>query len=220
MSTSALAALEAERARIARDLHDGPIQSLTAATLSLEAVRRLLDSGRVVEAAAAVAEVQVGLAHDAEEIRRVMSGLRPPPLAERGLARALRELGARLERDRGLPVLVEAPEIEGLAPEIQTVVYRVVQEALTNAAKHARASGALVRVTRRRGSLAVEVADDGTGFDPARPRRSATGHGVGLGSMRERAELLRGTLTLWSRPGSGTRIRLRLPLQPALADAS
>jgi two-component system sensor histidine kinase UhpB len=116
--------------------------------------------------------------------------------------------------------VADSDHVEELPSEIETLVYRVVQEALTNAAKHANASRAVVRLVRRRGTLEVEVADDGKGFDPANPRRRGPGQGVGLGSMRERAALGHGTLTIWSRPGSGTRVRLRLPLRPALADAS
>src|SRR6266508_4712332 len=129
------AAIEAERNRIARDLHDGPIQGVTGATLSLSAVQLMLGSGDGVGAGEMLTKVQDELGEEADKLRRVMSDLRPPVLEERGLVPAVRELCQRFERERGLTVWVNAGPYVDVPPDVETLAYRVVQEALSNVAK-------------------------------------------------------------------------------------
>lgn len=204
-------AIEAERNRIARDLHDGPIQGVSAAALSLEAAKLMLESGDVAGSRDLLRTVAVELSDEAVNLRRVMSDLRPPLLEQRGLIPAVRELCARAERELGRPVVVQAETSSGVPGDLETLAYRVVQEALTNIAKHAFANSVTVRIEASVGTLNVEIADDGYGFDPADARDFLASGRVGLASMRERAELAGGTFTVKSVKGAGTVVRATLP---------
>ncbi len=207
------AAIEAERNRIARDLHDGPIQGVTGATLSLEAVRLMVESRDHEGAAEMLKKVREELGEEADNLRRVLSDLRPPVLEERGLVPALRELCQRFERERAIAVWMQTGPYVEVPTDIETLAYRVVQEALSNVAKHAQASQVTVHVETDLGALKVEVEDDGAGFDPLEARHFLRMGKVGLASMRERAELGGGTLVVQSRPGTGTIITAMLPFE-------
>jgi PAS domain S-box-containing protein len=204
-------AIEAERNRIARDLHDGPIQGVTGATLSLEAVRLMMSSGSTADALDMLTKIQMELGEEADSLRRVMSDLRPPVLEERGLVPAVRELCQRFEQERGISVWITAGPYVQVPAEVETLAYRVVQEALSNVAKHAKATQASVTVETGLGSLKVEITDDGCGFDPLEARNFLRVGKVGLASMRERSELGGGTLTVRSHPGAGTTVSAMLP---------
>jgi PAS domain S-box-containing protein len=205
------AAIEAERNRIARDLHDGPIQGISATTLSLEAIKLMMESGRSELALDTLRKVCVELGEEAMNLRRVMSDLRPPVLEERGLIPAVRELCDRWHAETDVPVEVIADSHADVASDLETLAYRVVQEALSNVKKHARASLVTVRIEALAGTLRVEIRDDGVGFDAEMAREFLKSGRVGLASMRERAELAGGTLTMKSSPGSGTSIMATLP---------
>jgi PAS domain S-box-containing protein len=206
------AAIESERNRIARDLHDGPVQGVSAASLSLEAVLLMLAAGDLGEGTEVLAKVRRELSEEADNLRRLMSGLRPPLLEERGLIPALRETLDRYGRDNQVrtefagQVNVEIPQ------DLETLAYRVVQEALSNATKHAQASGVNVSVEAVGGQLRVEIADDGVGFDAGKAREYLQSGRVGLASMRERVELANGTFMVHSTPGRGTTVLATLPL--------
>jgi PAS domain S-box-containing protein len=204
-------AIESERNRIARDLHDGPIQGVTGATLSLEAVRLMMSSGSMADALDMLRKIQTELGEEADNLRRVMSDLRPPVLEERGLVPAVRELCQRFERERGMGVRITAGPYVQVPAEVETLAYRVVQEALSNVAKHAKASQVSVSVETGLGTLKVEITDDGCGFDPLEARNFLRMGKVGLASMRERSELGGGTLAVRSRPGAGTTVSAMLP---------
>jgi two-component system, NarL family, sensor histidine kinase UhpB len=189
----ALAVQENERRRIARELHDEVGQALTAAMLRLDR--------------ADAAEAKEGLREALVEVRQIAGRLRPEALDDLGLRNALRGLVASVARDARLDV---TPDIEGdlssLTPEQELVVYRVAQEALTNALRHAE-PGALRFTLRRDGSdVVLVVEDDGRGFDPR-----VVPSGSGIRGMRERALLVRGRLDVDSAPGGGTVVRLRMP---------
>jgi signal transduction histidine kinase len=213
------AAIESERNRIARDLHDGPIQGISAAGLSLEAIRLMLDSGDLEGGARMLQVVCAELSEEAMNLRRIMKDLRPPILEERGLAPAVRELCARVQREMSIPVRVSAGPIISIPTDVETLAYRIVQEALSNVAKHAEASSIVVRIEASSGTLEVEVTDDGRGFDPAQIREFLAGGRVGLASMRERSELAGGTLSVRSGFRAGTTVRATLPFE-VLAAAS
>ena len=207
------AAIEAERNRIARDLHDGPVQGVSAASLSLEAVLLMLKAGEVQAGIEILSKVRRELSEEADNLRRLMAGLRPPLLEERGLLPALRETLDKWGRDNGVAtefVSVGAAEIPS---DLETLAYRVVQEALSNAAKHARASHVTLTVEIAGGQLRVEVQDDGTGFDASRAREYLQMGRVGLASMRERVELANGTFMVHSTPGRGTTVMAAFPLE-------
>jgi len=200
--SAALAAQEEERARVARDLHDEVNQSLTGLLLRLEAAREAAPPELEPEIAATKA-----LANQAmRELLDLARRLRPTALDDLGLAAAIAGLVERL----GAGEIEAGIEIEGdfsdLGDDAQLVVYRVAQEALANAARHSGA--AHVGVTLRHGPEEVEltVIDDGRGF-----AFDAADRGLGIGGMRDRALLVDGELTLESRPGAGTTVRLTIP---------
>jgi PAS domain S-box-containing protein len=207
------AAIEVERNRIARDLHDGPVQGISAAALSVEAVRLMVEQGDFPRAADTLKILSSELSREAIGLRQVMSDLRPPVLEQRGLIPAVRDLCARRERDLGVPVKVAAASGSELPNDLETLAYRVVQEALTNVGKHSGASHVWVRIQASSGTLRVEVEDDGKGFEAERSRDFLHAGKVGLASMRERAELAGGTFTIRSSPGTGATVVASLPYE-------
>jgi len=204
----ASAAVVAERNRLARELHDSATQSLYAVTLYADAATRLLSSGQVEPAAENLHKLR-GTAKEAlGEMRMLIFELRPPILAEQGLAAAL---GARLEAVEGRAGLQTELHAEGegrLPADVEEGLYRIAVEALNNALRHARARCISVSLRFGHEATSLEVADDGIGFDPAAIRRSG---GQGLQGMAERAEQLGGTLTVDSTPGTGARVRVVVP---------
>src|SRR6185437_3028534 len=148
----------------------GPFQGISAASLSLEAIKMMLSAGDSEQAADMLNRVRVELSDEAESLRRLMSNLRPPLLDERGLIPAVRELALRAETDLGIVVTVDGGGDQAVPEEVEVLAYRVVQEALTNVGKHANASTVEVRIRCAGGILDVEVGDDGLGFDPSRAR--------------------------------------------------
>jgi PAS domain S-box-containing protein len=212
-------AIEAERNRIARDLHDGPIQGVSATTLSLEALRLMLESGDRDRALDLLRKVSEELSEEAMNLRRIMSDLRPPVLEQRGLIPAARELCDRWHDELGIEITVLADAHTEIPSDVETLAYRVVQEALSNVKKHADATEVVVRLEASAGTLRVEVRDDGVGFDPEEAREFLRSGRVGLASMRERAELAGGTLTVKSSRGGGTTIMAALPFDVLAAKA-
>jgi PAS domain S-box-containing protein len=206
------AAIESERNRIARDLHDGPVQGVSAASLSLEAVLLMLKAGEMGEGFEVLAKVRRELSEEADNLRRLMSGLRPPLLEERGLVPALRETLDRYGRDNGVRTEFRGKASSEIPRDLETLAYRIVQEALSNSAKHASATSVSVSVDTGGGQLRVEISDDGVGFDSGKAREFLQSGRVGLASMRERVELANGTFMVHSAPGRGTTVLASLPL--------
>ncbi|WP_217913481.1 GAF domain-containing sensor histidine kinase [Miltoncostaea marina] len=191
-------AQERERARIARELHDESGQVLTALALHLRALEADVVSDEI---RARIAEMRRSLASASAGLRELATRLRPSAVEEHGLADAVEELAAQLRRG-GLAVDVDARGApEGLPVEVQTVVFRVVQESLTNIARHSGAEHASVVLAARRGRLRLVVEDDGRGFDPGAPTER-----LGIAGIRERVELLGGDLRIESTPGAGTAV--------------
>ena len=184
---------------------------MSAAALSLEAVRLMLTSGDGARATETLETICKELSQEAMNLRQIMSDLRPPVLEQRGLVPAVRELAARVSRELGAPVGVHGGHDVDLPPDVETLAYRVVQEALSNVVKHARASSVEVHIESSTGSLRVEVVDDGRGFDPADARTFLEEGKVGLASMRERSELAGGTFTIRSVRRKGTTVMALLP---------
>jgi len=202
-ATAVQQAQEAERARLARDLHDEANQALTGVLLRLEATMHRAPPALHDE----LRETQEVATQAMGELLRLARELRPAALDDLGLDAALRTKVDEFSRRCGLPTELELAlgSLDALGPDEQLVVYRVVQEGLSNAARHARASAVSVRLTRDGAATVVRIADDGSGFDPACP---ATG--LGLTGMRERAALAAGSLAVDSAPGRGTTVELRL----------
>jgi signal transduction histidine kinase len=201
------AALE-ERQRLARELHDSATQSLYSARLYAEAALRQLAGGDNTTAAEYVREVKDATRDALAEMRLLIHELRPPVLAEQGLAAALRlRLGA-VEGRAGLATeLVAEPGPVRLPDALEQDLYRVAQEALNNALKHGKPGRIAVRLRQMEHRVSLEIADDGAGFDPA---MGADG-GLGLRGMRERVARCGGSLDIESAPGKGTRVRVEVP---------
>jgi signal transduction histidine kinase len=206
-----VATREEERRRIRRDLHDGLGPALSSAMLKLGVARRLLPFDSPADDL--IVEVRNDLRATVADVRRLVYDLRPPALDQLGLVLAIRNYAERCapDADAGMRVTVEAPEhLPPLPAAVEVAAYNIAREALTNAARHARARTCHVRLALERApersELRLEIADDGVGL-PA-------GHrvGVGLSSMRERAEELGGTCIIQSPPEGGTRVLAHLPI--------
>jgi signal transduction histidine kinase len=198
-----VSAREEERRRIHRDLHDGLGPTLAGVALRLGAARRLLASDPAA-ADATLAELARLLEQTTTDVRRLVHGLRPPTLDELGLADAVRTQAERLFGD--VVVTVESTDLGQLPAAVETAAFRIIEEALTNVARHAHARTCLVRLERN-GGLDIDVIDDGLGIPAGAPS------GLGISSMRQRAAELRGTLHITPTPGGGTALRARLPLE-------
>jgi signal transduction histidine kinase len=202
---------EQERTRIAAELHDGPIQRLTPIGYPHEEASLTPGRGDDRRARTLMAAVQRGLRGEVDQLRGLMATLRPPVLDERGLTLALADELDSFERRTGIACTLKSEHDTRLEPEIETVLYRVVQEALTNVAKHARARKVSVSLGADDDRVDMQVQDDGVGFD-AEEASGMVGNGhFGLAGMRERVELAAGTYHLRSTPGSGTLIHVRVP---------
>ena len=164
------AAIEQERNRIARDLHDGPVQGVSAASLSLEAALLMIKAGDVERGTDVLVKIREELAGEADALRRLMAGLRPPVLEERGLIPALRETLSRFGTDTGVVTSFEGELKRAVPRDVETLAYRLVQEALTNVGKHAEATTVTVLVTADGGQVRIEIEDDGLGFETNRSR--------------------------------------------------
>ncbi len=202
-------AQEEERKRIARELHDETCQ--TVSTLSVAADAALArppvpDRARLLEMKALADRALA-------EVHRVIYDLRPSVLDDLGLAAAVRWYAERSLPPVGISFRCEIEGLDERLPvEIETAVFRVVQEALTNVVRHARAETVLIQMAREGAQLAIEVEDDGRGFDPASVATpESSGRGLGLLGIRERVELLGGHVTIDSAPGKGTRLAVTVP---------
>ncbi len=224
-------ARERERTRWAREIHDETIQGLGALRLQLAHAR---DIDEQTAMSAAVETVLEGLGDEIDGLRHLITELRPAALDDLGLAAALQALARRAQAIDGLEVQTEIdlgsesdpPDSESdhpgserdqrrLDPELESTIYRVVQEALTNVSRHAQATQATIRIVERNGMIHASVTDDGQGLpeaDRLGPRGDGLEGGFGMSGMRERAELVEGELELVPAPGKGTVMRLTVPL--------
>jgi signal transduction histidine kinase len=226
-------ARERERTRWAREIHDESIQDIGALRLKLANARDIDDGQTLREAVDAVLE---GLGAEIDGLRHLITELRPAALDDLGLAAALEALARRAQAIDGLEVTTEidlGPPQAGematigadqgaqangsrrLDPELESTIYRIVQEALTNVSRHAQATKAVVSVREHDGVIRASVTDDGRGLPEASrlgPRGDGLEGGFGMSGMRERAELVGGELELMPAPGKGTTMRLTVPL--------
>jgi signal transduction histidine kinase len=207
-----IAAQELERRRLARELHDETGQALTSILLGLKAIRAADNDEAAQQAEADLRELVVQALQD---VRSLAVELRPSALDDFGLVPALERLAETFAERTGIRATVAAMLGEArLPPETETVVYRLVQEALTNVVKHAAASEVGIVLTMRDGGVSAVIEDDGEGFAESDVRSDA----LGLLGMRERLALLGGTLAVESTPGEGTAVIAYLPLIEARAE--
>ncbi|QYJ15654.1 hypothetical protein Rxycam_01480 [Rubrobacter xylanophilus DSM 9941] len=207
---STLLGASEERNRLAREIHDTIAQGLAATALRLETAEALLEAGSPAEAKKEISRALALTRTNLEEARRSVLDLRAAPLEGRSLVGALALLAESQERESGIPVRFRTVNgARPLPPRVETGLYRICQEALNNAARHAEASRIEVLLTLTPGEARLRVEDDGRGFDPS-PASSGQ-HGI-LG-MRERARLLGGWLEISKVPVGGTRVEATVPLE-------
>jgi len=199
---------EKERERWARELHDDTLQNLAAIRISLATALQSTGERREARIESAAEEAMAQLAAQINELNRLINDLRPAALERLGLAGALRALADESSARGGIEVEATIEIGEEPGRDEERLVYRLVQEALTNAVKHASASHVTLNVQEGDGEIQIAVRDDGEGFDQSAPTA-----GRGLTGMRERIELLGGEIEVSSKPGEGTAISARVPLQ-------
>jgi two-component system sensor histidine kinase UhpB len=201
---TALAAQEAERLRVARELHDEIGQTLTAITIQAE---RAAESDPTT-AASALNRVAEAIRESLDEVRRIARELRPEALDDLGLVNALIALSNRINVQDG-PIVERRLQstLPPLSPDVELVIYRIAQESLTNAVRHSGAGHATMSLEADAETLALRVSDDGTGMPPRLPDDTS-----GIAGMRERALLVGGRLSITSRPDEGTEVELLIPV--------
>jgi len=210
-----LEASQQERIRLAADLHDGPVQELTALSYGLERVDRRIQRQGPDSAVELLAEQKQHLTEVTRTLRNLLGELRPPAIDEHGLAGALKLHGDAFAKQAKTSIDIYAQVDHRPAPEVETIVYRITQEALTNVAKHAQADHVWIRLTAGENAVDLTIRDDGVGFDTAQAARLLNDGHFGLAGMRERVELGGGSLDLDSNPGNGTTIHVALPARYA-----
>ena len=200
---------EQERIRIAGEIHDGVMQEMLAATMMLGTAKRRIPAES--DATATIDKVQQKLIQAGMDLRQLSHDLHPPLLQEAGLPRAVQSYCEQFSATSGIAVSCDADDgVETLSRGAALALFRILQEALGNAAKHGAARRIVVRLKRLDAAVSLTVADDGVGFDAGRLRN---GGGLGLVMMRERATQLNGTFEFESAPGRGTTIRVALPFR-------
>jgi signal transduction histidine kinase len=206
-------AAERERGRLAAALHDDSLQHLAALTVRLGQARLRLAAGDVDSVTELLSRCEADLAGQLANLRRLVAGLRPPVLDDRGLAEALEELLAGVRRDTGAEVSLQVQLAGRLPREVETVLYRVAQEAVDNVVRHAGAGHVTAWLQDDRpDGLGLRISDDGKGFDLRDIGDHVREGRFGLVGMRQRVEMLGGTWRVRSEPGRGTAITVRLPL--------
>lgn len=211
ISKGVLRVQEAECGRIARDLHDGVGQALTAIKIELELAEQDAHRGALAERLADVREL---VERTLQDVRALAHALRPSMLDDLGLIPTLRGLARTFQKRTGLDVRVDLEETdERFDPDVETLVYRVAQEALTNAAKYADASRVQLTLDHEPSQLNLRVADDGRGFDAAAVLSATVDErGFGLRGMRDRVHLFGGRFQVTSSAGRGTTVQVELPI--------
>lgn len=220
-SARVLEAQEEERKRIARELHDETSQALTTIVINLELLDRFLPPG-----AQAIRDrlnsVRDLVLNTLEETRRLIHDLRPTILDDLGLVPAIRWYAKSKLESQGIKVTYQLAEegCEAVAPEVRTALFRITQEAVTNILRHAKAKNVRIGLCREGDEVRLYIEDDGQGFDETElARLDPRERGMGLFGMQERASLLGGEVRIQSRPGSGTRVLVKIPLARGTGDA-
>jgi two-component system, NarL family, sensor histidine kinase DevS len=202
-----VAAQELERKRLARELHDETAQALTSILLGLKPLEQDASSS---EERAAVASLRELVVSTLQDVRRLAVELRPSALDDFGLGTAVERLAETFREQTGMRVDLETQLGDGRLPsEVETALYRIVQEALANVVKHAGAARVSILLTNKNASVAAVIEDDGAGFDPSRVGDDV----LGLVGMRERVGLVGGDLRIESSEGAGTTIVAEVPLR-------
>lgn len=209
MSSRILTAHEEERKRIARELHDDTAQAITSILVRLRLLEHSAEREEVLKNVEELRELTAGAL---DSVRRMAMDLRPASLDDLGLVPALQSYAEKFSQTTPVAVSVEAEGLGRRLPrDVELVLYRVFQEALTNVSRHASANTALVQLTRGRNEVTLVIEDDGDGFDPE-DLSPTQGTGLGLFGMRERLTLVGGVVEVESEKGKGTKIVARVPV--------
>lgn len=210
--SGALKASEEERQRISRELHDDTAQQLAALMLRLRVLER---AGQKSEWQAGIETIRDGLAGCADGVRRIARGLKPPELESMGLVEAIRSHVRAVEEDSNVTLVVDAEPVDALlSQDAKLVLYRIMQEAISNALRHAGASRVRVRLFKHGSRIQAEIQDDGVGLRLESLDRRGN-RGLGLIGMQERAAILGGLVDIVGRPGEGTRVTVVIPSELA-----
>ncbi len=208
--------IEAEssaRAKLARDLHDGPTQSIAALAMRLDFIRLLLDRDEA-QAKMELEQAREAVMRVGKELRGLLFTLRPLTLESQGLSAALKQYGERLRENDNISIQVQPGSFGNeLDPNVAGTVFSVIEEAVNNARKHARGAPIQIQVQQQGNALLATISDQGPGFDVNAVSGNYSARGsLGMVNMHDRARLVDGTLAVESTPGRGTRITLRVPL--------
>jgi signal transduction histidine kinase len=213
-----LAAQEEERTRLARELHDSIGQSLTAIIMTAGAVENSLPPG-FFDTKKKLTNLRGIAAQALQDLRNLIYDLRPEALGSLGLVPALRSQVEKNLESAGVQVQLKAVGVnDGLPAELEIAIFRVVQEAITNIARHARATEANILLTKKTDRLVVRIQDNGVGFDPGQII-NGDAQAWGLRGMQERITLLGGEVYIGSKPGNGTLILAEVPMMCNLGDS-
>jgi len=212
MGLKVIQAQEEERKRVAREIHDGPAQSMANVVLRSEIVEKMLKNERVLEAQMELHELKEMVRMSLADVRRIIFDLRPMALDDLGLVPTLqkyiRTCEERMETSIDLVVFGVEPTLRS---SVKAAIFRLVQECLNNVEKHAKAKSVQVKLEFVQDSLSLVVKDDGVGFDL--DERMGTGGSFGLLGMKERTQLLEGQIEVQSAPGEGTKVLFQIPLK-------
>lgn len=210
-----LAVAEEEIQRIVLDLHDGPVQDIFAALSQLTSLRARMSTAESAAEGAVLSLAVALLESSLREIRGLLSTLRGPAFAERGLPEVLAEPVVEHEALTGAAVRLDLGAAPRVPLRVKIGLYRILQEALSNVRRHAEVATASVCLRASSRRIVLEISDEGRGFDPpplSGPEATQRPEHIGLRGMRERAVLMNGSLRILSRPGRGTRVRVEIPV--------
>lgn len=210
---------EEKRKDLARELHDQIGTELSAMGMGLNAARHRVEQGEIATLSTLLMRLEDQAEQIARNVRHFITDLRPEALYDFGIMPALRVLAGRVSECTGLKIQVNGPEELRQPMSTETCMYRIVQEALANVSKHARASCVSVDLVPTDKGVRLTVRDDGCGFDPIAPRTASIGQGLGLIDMRERATAIGGRFTVHAAPGHGTVLVVEVGLTPDLPDS-
>ena len=206
---SLVTAQEDERQSLARELHDQAGQGLTSLLIRLKALENKCKDPSLKDG---LHHMQSLVSDTIDQIRDLSYSLRPPALEEFGLGTAIKALVEEISEQTGLRIKFKNRTEEKISPKIETVLYRIVQEGLTNVIRHAEATHVVIELEPRENLLYLKIEDDGKGFDPSDAAPSNGKRHLGLISMNERTELIGGVLEMYSTVGGGTKIEVKVPI--------
>lgn len=204
---------EEERSKISRELHDGIGQALSALKMNLDLISSRFSTGDPAKAGALLRESQKQAEQALEDVRELSRLLRPRMLDDLGLVPTLRWYVRNFSKRSGIDLHLQLKGARHrLGRELETMIFRIIQEGLNNISKHSKATEAEVNLKLNKGVVDLEIADKGRGFDPGKLNQSNFASGSGIAGIRDRVSLVDGTFTLQSEVGTGTILKIQIPV--------